>query len=223
VDIFTLIVVVGLSVGFIAILLLGVFHPRSGSDLLDWRPTRSPEAEAQNEIDDVQQMIAAQNRIRARGGKKPRSIEDVERQVADQEQRMRDYADAYWREQRAARAGAVNAEGGLTVYMVSTCSKCARLGRILAERDIEYASIDLVETPLDAAQIKALFDTVEIGVRDGLRVTEEAGRELLAGGASDEEILAAMAADPTLIQRPFVLRGDQGVLARPTERALELL
>jgi hypothetical protein len=34
------------------------------SDLLDWKPTRSPEVEVQNEVDDVQQMIDAQNEYR---------------------------------------------------------------------------------------------------------------------------------------------------------------
>jgi hypothetical protein len=50
------------------ILLLGIFYPGSGADQLDWKPTRSPEVEAQNEIDDVAQMLAATNaRRRARG------------------------------------------------------------------------------------------------------------------------------------------------------------
>jgi arsenate reductase len=222
VDIFTLIIVVGLAVGFIAILLLGLFHPRSGADVLDWRPTRSPEAEAQNEIDDVAQMIAAQNRIRARGGKQPRTIEEVEAQVHEQEQRMRDYADKYWREQREARVGTVNAEGGLTVYAVATCSKCQRLDRILSERSVEYETIDLVETPLDGAELRALLDLLGVPARELVR---SAGNRdgALAHDASDEEIVTALAADPTLIMRPIVVRGKQAIVARPTERALELL
>ena len=34
-------------VGFVV--LLGLFHPRSAAQTLDWKPTRSPELEAQNE------------------------------------------------------------------------------------------------------------------------------------------------------------------------------
>ena len=45
-----------------------MFSKRSARDYLDWKPTRSPEVEAQNEIDDVEQMIAAQNEIRRRRG-----------------------------------------------------------------------------------------------------------------------------------------------------------
>jgi hypothetical protein len=50
------------------VIFLGLYHPRSGADVLQWRPTRSPELEAQNEIDDLDQMLQAANqRRRARG------------------------------------------------------------------------------------------------------------------------------------------------------------
>jgi hypothetical protein len=50
------------------VVFLGLYHPRSGADVLDWRPTRSPELEAQNEVDDLDQMLdAANERRRARG------------------------------------------------------------------------------------------------------------------------------------------------------------
>lgn len=53
---------------FVGVILLGLFYPGSGADQVDWRPTRSPELEHQNEIDDLAQMRAAVNaRRRARG------------------------------------------------------------------------------------------------------------------------------------------------------------
>jgi hypothetical protein len=58
-------IVGGMLVGLV---LLGLFHPRSGAQTLDWRPTRSVEEEIQNEIDDLDQMLEAANaRRRARG------------------------------------------------------------------------------------------------------------------------------------------------------------
>ncbi|WP_028065852.1 hypothetical protein [Solirubrobacter soli] len=59
-------------------ILLGVFSKRSALDILDWKPTRSPQVEAENEIDDVAQMIEAQNEIRRRRGKPERTLEDIE-------------------------------------------------------------------------------------------------------------------------------------------------
>jgi len=58
-------IVAGMLVGLV---LLGLFHPRSGAQTLDWRPTRSPEQEIQNEIDDLDQMLEAANARRRRRG-----------------------------------------------------------------------------------------------------------------------------------------------------------
>jgi len=52
----------------VALLLLGLFHPRTGAEALDWRPTRSAELEIQNEIDDLDQMLEAANVRRRRRG-----------------------------------------------------------------------------------------------------------------------------------------------------------
>jgi hypothetical protein len=50
------------------LLLIGHLYPGSSADLVDWRPTRSPALEAQNEVDDVRQMLEAQNEMRRRRG-----------------------------------------------------------------------------------------------------------------------------------------------------------
>jgi hypothetical protein len=62
-----------LTLGMLALiigvlLVIGHFYEGSSADLVDWQPTRSPEVEAQNEIDDLQQMLDAQNEMRRRRG-----------------------------------------------------------------------------------------------------------------------------------------------------------
>jgi hypothetical protein len=77
----------------VGVLLLGIFSKRSPRDYLDWKPTRSPELEAENEIDDVEQMIEAQNAMRRRRGAPEISADEVEaRTRADAEEMRR------WRE-----------------------------------------------------------------------------------------------------------------------------
>ena len=62
-----------LTLGMLAVI-VGVLvlidrnYKGSTAELIDWKPTRSPEVEAQNEIDDVQQMLDAQNEMRRRRG-----------------------------------------------------------------------------------------------------------------------------------------------------------
>ena len=77
-DTFTVVSTVIVVALFVTVILLGVFSRRSALDILDWKPTRSPQVEAENEVDDLEQMVAAQNELRRRSGKPERSLEDIE-------------------------------------------------------------------------------------------------------------------------------------------------
>jgi hypothetical protein len=87
-------VFIGLTIGLLVLLFLimvalaRVFEGNRVSDFLDWKPTRSPEVEAQNEIDDVRQMIEAQNALRRKRGATEITEADVQRQ-AREDQAMR--------------------------------------------------------------------------------------------------------------------------------------
>ena len=67
------------------LVLVGHFYPGSGAELLDWQPTRSPELEAQNEIDDVRQMMEAQNEMRRRRGAPEMTEAELQAKVAEDE------------------------------------------------------------------------------------------------------------------------------------------
>jgi len=67
-DPFAVIMLGGVGGGVLALYLLGRFYPGSGTDVLNWQPTRSPEQEVQNEIDDLDQMLEAANARRRRKG-----------------------------------------------------------------------------------------------------------------------------------------------------------
>jgi hypothetical protein len=68
----------------VLILLLGLFYPGSGADQLDWRPTRSPELEAQNEVDDISQMLEAANSRRRRRGESELTEEQMNARVHEE-------------------------------------------------------------------------------------------------------------------------------------------
>ena len=86
---------------FVGLLVFGIFlaigkwYPGSGADVLDWKPTRSYEDEIQLEMDDVDQMLEAQNERRRRSGR-PELTEDemrdqVSRAEAEQSERAARY------------------------------------------------------------------------------------------------------------------------------------
>ncbi len=75
-----LIVIIGI---FLAI---GRWYPGSGADVLDWKPTRSYEDEVRLELEDVDQMLEAQNERRRKSGR-PELSEDAIRAEVDAEER----------------------------------------------------------------------------------------------------------------------------------------
>ncbi len=76
-DGFTLLILGFGALAFGAFYLLGTYHPKSGPEVLDWKPTRSAELEAELELDDIDQMLEAQNRRRRESGRPELSEEGV--------------------------------------------------------------------------------------------------------------------------------------------------
>ena len=79
--------------------------------------------------------------------------------------------------------------------------------------------------PLPREKIAELVRKTGEPARNLFRAREPVYKELGLGEreVEDEEAIALMAEHPALMQRPVVERGDRAVLARPVERALELL
>jgi len=67
------------------LVIVGHLYPGDDASLIDWFPTRSPEVEVQNEIDDVRQMLEAQNEMRRRRGAPELTEADIEARVAEDE------------------------------------------------------------------------------------------------------------------------------------------
>ena len=81
----------------VVLVLLARAYPGSGADLLDWKPTRSYETEAMLELEDVQQMIDAQNEYRRKRGAREITEEDANR-MAEEDNAIRENARAAYDE-----------------------------------------------------------------------------------------------------------------------------
>jgi hypothetical protein len=96
-DPFVVIIIGAVGGLLLALFLLGRFYPGSGAESIDWHPTRSAEVEVQNEIDDLDQMLAATNRRRRARGK-PELTEDsialeIARETKEAHKRSAEYVD----------------------------------------------------------------------------------------------------------------------------------
>jgi len=92
----------GVGVVVIGLVILGIFlaigkwYPGSGAEQLDWKPTRSYEDEVSLELEDVDQMIEAQNERRRQAGRPELSEDEVRAEVAAEERAQAERA-AEWR------------------------------------------------------------------------------------------------------------------------------
>lgn len=93
-DAFPLIVLGGIGIVVAVLVLIGRFYPGTGADILDWRPTRSYETEMELEMQDVEQMIEAQNQYRRRRGEPDVTEDEVREAVTREELERLDDRDA---------------------------------------------------------------------------------------------------------------------------------
>lgn len=112
----------------------------------------------------------------------------------------------------------------VTIYHNPRCSKSRQALEYLRERDIEPEVVRYLEDTPGVEKLRELVDAAGISVHDAIRTREAEYRELgLSADTPDEELLAAMAAHPRLIERPFVVTPKGARIARPTEAIDEIL
>ena len=111
-----------------------------------------------------------------------------------------------------------------TIWHNPRCSKSRlALATLNARDDVEVEVVEYLKNPPTAEKLKQLYADAGISPADGLRLAGTDAKERGLPDASDEEVLAAMAADPALIERPLV-ETPRGVrLCRPPERIDEIL
>ena len=113
----------------------------------------------------------------------------------------------------------------LTLYHNPRCSKSRGALELLEARGLTPTVVRYLETPLNAAQIKALLAKLGISARQLLRTGEDEYKSLNLADAtlSEAQLIAAIAAHPKLIERPILVAGEQAVIGRPPEKILEIL
>jgi arsenate reductase (glutaredoxin) len=115
-------------------------------------------------------------------------------------------------------------EKKITVYEKPTCTTCRKLNKLFDENRIDGKKVNYFIEPFDEKKLGSLLRKTGMRPFDVLRRNEPDYK--LAGidkDSPDRDVIAAMVKYPSIIQRPIVEVGDKAVLARPIEKALEIL
>lgn len=109
------------------------------------------------------------------------------------------------------------------IYHNPRCSTSRKTLDLLRDNGIEPQIVEYLKTPPSRAEIATLIADAGIDVRTAVRKRESLYSELNLAEADDDALLDAMAANPILIERPFVVTGKGTRLARPIDAVHEIL
>lgn len=111
-----------------------------------------------------------------------------------------------------------------TIWHNPACGTSRKTLAILQETPgIEVEVIDYLTAPPTVAKLAQLYHDAGMTPRQGLRLRGTDAEERGLPEASEAQILAAMAADPRLIERPLVETGKGVRLCRPQDLVREIL
>src|SRR5215211_1206558 len=112
----------------------------------------------------------------------------------------------------------------ITVYEKPTCTTCRKLATLFKENGIAYDKVNYFIEPLSKEQLSALLKKAGLSPRDVLRKNEPEYKALeIAQIESEEKLIELIVENPSLLQRPIIEVGRRAVLARPVEKALDLI
>lgn len=112
----------------------------------------------------------------------------------------------------------------IQIYHNSRCSKSRECLAFLEDSGQEFEVINYLKELPTVEELSFIISKLAIKPIELVRQKEKIWIENFKGKSlSDEAIIQAMISNPTLIERPIVINGDQAVIARPIEKAISLL
>ena len=111
----------------------------------------------------------------------------------------------------------------VTIYHNPRCSKSRATLALLEEKGVAPHVVLYLDNPPTAMELTAILSKLGMAPRDLLRKKEAAEIGLDDPSLSDDALVAGMAANPRVIERPIVINGKKARLGRPPEQVLEIL
>lgn len=113
----------------------------------------------------------------------------------------------------------------ITIWHNPRCSKSRDSFKLLEERGLDARVVKYLDETPSMEELQNMLKMLGMTSAQELMRTKEAiYKELnLKEETSEEALLQAMIANPKLIERPIVIKGNKAVIGRPIEKVIELL
>jgi arsenate reductase (glutaredoxin) len=109
------------------------------------------------------------------------------------------------------------------IYHNPKCTTSRKTLDLLRDNGVEPTIVQYLKTPPSRDELVKMIQDAGIDARTAVRKRESLYAELDLAGATDDQLLDAMAEHPILIERPFVVTAKGTRLARPIDAVREIL
>lgn len=111
----------------------------------------------------------------------------------------------------------------VTIWHNPRCGKSRTALALLREHGVEPRVVEYLKTPPSGTEFRAVLRKLGMPPEQLVRKGEEGFRALAGKTLTEGQWIEALLADPILIERPIVIRGERAIVGRPPEKVLELL
>lgn len=110
----------------------------------------------------------------------------------------------------------------VTIWHNPRCTKSRATLSLLEQHGLHPVIIEYLKTPPNVEELKSALKKLRLTAREFVRKGEDVYKELGLADAGEDKLIAAMVANPILIERPVVLYGRRAAIGRPPEDVLDL-
>ena len=112
-----------------------------------------------------------------------------------------------------------------TIYHNPRCSKSRAAMDLLTDKGIETNVVKYLDTPPDSAAIAEILDMLDLEPRELMRKGEQAYKDNNLDDATltREKLIEAMVNNPSVIERPIVVKDGKAAIGRPIENIIDIL
>jgi arsenate reductase len=111
----------------------------------------------------------------------------------------------------------------VTIYHNPRCNTSRKTLALLREKGIEPEIVEYLKTPYTTAQLKQLLAQMKLPAKAIVRRKEAAAAGIDPAKLSEDQLVAAMAKNPIIVERPIVVSACKAALGRPPEAVLKIL
>lgn len=113
----------------------------------------------------------------------------------------------------------------VTIYHNPHCSKSRQALALLEAHHTQPKIIEYLKTPPSIEALKMILKQLKLPALKLMRTQEQVFKEQNLGNPqlSEDQLINAMSAYPTLIERPIIIAKGRAIIGRPPEKVLDLL